>query len=191
MPEPATRNLSREEYLAHDEESQVRHQFLDGEVFAMTGGTFTHAAIAGNIFSALSRRLSGGPCRPMTSDMRVHTPSGLDTYPDISVFCGAPDLADKQRTLLNPVVIVEVLSPSTRSFDRGDKFMHYRSIPTLRDYLLVDSESVAVEHFRRSEDGREWVLHEYGELAASLPLSAIDIELPMAEIFFEVDLDPA
>jgi Uma2 family endonuclease len=85
----------------------------------------------------------------MNSDMRIATPSGLNTYPDTSVYCHAPELTDNNRTLLNPVLIVEVLSPSTRSYDRGDKFMHYRSIPSLQDYVLIDSEMVLVEHYQR------------------------------------------
>ncbi|GAB6042058.1 Uma2 family endonuclease [Endothiovibrio diazotrophicus] len=188
MPQAATQKISRDDYLAMEEQSPIRHQFLAGEVFAMTGGTFNHAAIAGNILSALSRRAAGKPCRPMNSDMRVHTPSGLDTYPDVSVFCGKPELTDDQRTLLNPAVIFEVLSPSTRTYDRGDKFVHYRSITSLLDYVLVDSETLAVEHFRRSPDGREWVLHEYREPTDTLPLPAIEAELPLAEIYQEIEL---
>lgn len=89
----------------------------------------------------------------------MHTPSGLDTYPDVSVFCGEPNLTDHQQTLLNPVVIIEVLSPTTRNHDRGDQFVLYRTLPTLHDYLLVDSEQVLAEHFRRLDSG-EWLLHE-------------------------------
>lgn len=188
MPQAGTQKIHRDNYLALEKQDSIRHQFLDGEVFAMTGGTFNHAAIAGNVFSALSHRAGGKPCRPMNSDMRIHTPSGLDTYPDVSVFCGKPELADEQRTLLNPVVIFEVLSPSTRSYDRGDKFVHYRSIPSLRDYVIVDSETMAVEHFRHSPDGREWVLHEYREPPDTLPLPAIDVELPLAEIYRDIEL---
>ena len=187
MPQAAPRRISRAEYLALEEVSSERHQYLDGEVFAMTGGTFNHSAIAGNVHTALSIRLAGVSRRPMNGDMRIHTPSGLDTYPDVSVFCGKPELTDEQRTLLNPVVIVEVLSPSTRSYDRGDKFVHYRSIASLRDYLLADAEAVAVEHFRRAPDGREWVLHEYRDLGDAVPLPAIAGELPLAEIYRDVE----
>ena len=175
--------IAREEYLALEEHSPLRHQFYQGEIFAMAGGSFNHSAIAGNLYLALGERLRGGPCRPMNSDMRIHTPSGLDTYPDLSLFCGQPELTDQQRTLLNPVLIVEVLSPSTRNYDRGDKFFHYRSIPTLRDYLLVDAASISVEHFRRSSDGEEWVLHHYQRLEERLPLPALESELPLAEIY--------
>lgn len=187
MSQPAARLFSRDRYLAIEEETGVRHQFFNGEVFAMTGGTFTHAAIAGNLHIALGSRLKGTPCRPMNSDMRIHTPSGLDTYPDLSVLCGEPELTDGERTLHNPVVIFEVLSPSTSSYDRGDKFLHYRSIPTLRDYVLVDGETLLVEHFRRSPDGFEWVLHEHRGRAQVLRLPAIGVELALEEIYRDVE----
>lgn len=164
--------MTREEFLSREEQSVVKHEFFQGEIFAMSGGTYHHADISGNIYADLKGKLRGRPCRPMNSDMRIQTPSGLDTYPDVSVFCGKPELRDEQRTLLNPVVIVEVLSPSTRTYDRGDKFALYRAIPTLRDYLLVDSEQILVEHFRRGQDN-EWVLREYRALADSIPLTAI------------------
>jgi len=102
------------------------------------------------------------------------------------VFCGKPELQDGQCTLLNPLLIIEVLSPSTRSYDRGDKFAHYRSIPVLQDYLLIDSSRLAVEHFRRTSNG-EWILHEYQTLSDSLSLPAIGIELPLTEIYAGID----
>lgn len=192
MGQAAEQRISREEYLAMEEISELRHQFLNGEIFAMTGGSFNHSSIASNIlYLSLGNRLKGKPCRPMNSDMRIHTPSGLDTYPDVSVFCGTPELTDNDRTLLNPVVIFEVLSPSTRNYDRGDKFVHYRSIATLRDYVLVDAEGISLEHFRRSPDGQEWVLHEYRAPTEILPLPAIELELPLADIYRDIAFDGA
>ena len=111
---------TRDQYLAFDAESEEKHEFYDGQIFAMSGGSFNHAAIGLNVATELHNQLRGKPCQPMNSDMRVHTPSGLDTYPDISVFCDEPELTDNDRTLHNPVAIVEVLSPSTRSYDRGE-----------------------------------------------------------------------
>ncbi len=183
MTQAAIQKISREAYLAMEEQSEVRHQFFNGEVFAMTGGTFNHSAIAGNLYLSMGSRLGGSSCRPMNGDMRIQTPSGLDTYPDVSVFCGKPELSDKQRTLHNPVVIFEVLSPSTRNYDRGDKFAHYRSIPTLHDYVLIDPDEIGVEHFRRSPDGREWVLRDYRDLSEALPLPSIGLDLPLEEIY--------
>jgi len=174
---------TRAEYLALDAVSSDKHEFYDGQIFAMSGGTFNHSTIGLNVATALRNLLRGKPCQPMNSDMRVHTPSALDTYPDISVFCGEPELSDNDRTLHNPMVIIEVLSPSTRNYDRGDKFWHYRSIPDLQDYLLIDSESVNVEHHhRQSKD--EWLLHTYYSLADTISLDALGIELPLT-MFYE------
>ena len=166
--------LSRADYLQLDAQSDEKHEFLDGQVYAMAGGTFHHARVSGNIFAILRQALRGKPCQPMNSDMRVHTPSGLDTYPDVSVFCGEPELTDNQRTLLNPLIIIEVLSPSTRDYDRVGKFTHYRSIAGLQDYLLVDPETVLVEHFHRLKRD-EWLLRVYSSLEDSLTLDSIGV----------------
>jgi len=186
MQQITVSTMSREEYLALEAHSEIKHEFFQGEIFARAGSTFNHARLSGNVTAALAVRLRGGRCEPMNSDMRVQTPTGLNTYPDASVFCGKPELQDGQCTLLNPLLIIEVLSPSTRSYDRGDKFAHYRSIPVLQDYLLIDSTRLAVEHFRRTSNG-EWILHEYQALTDTLPLPAIGIELPLTEIYAGID----
>lgn len=173
--------MTREEYLVFEATSEIKHEFFNGEVFAMTGGTLEHSAIAVQIVSLLNARRSTKGGRPMNSDMRVRTPSGLDTYPDISVYCGEPRLTDNRRTLLNPVLIVEVISPSS-SYDRGDKFKLYRSIPTLQDYLLVDSQQVLVEHFRRAAN-EEWILHVYQKPEEMVALASIDDSLALADIY--------
>lgn len=118
----------------------------------------------------------------MNSDMRVHTPSGLDTYPDISVYCGDPELGDNETTLLNPAVIIEVLSPSTRDYDRGGKFAHYGSIGDLQDYLLVDPSAVLVEHYRRVAQD-EWLLHVYSDMAAVIALESLGLSLSLESIY--------
>lgn len=178
----ASQCMTREEYLALEEISEIKHEFFNGEIFAMTGGTFEHSATAVQIAALLCTRPSRKGCKPMNSDMRVRTPSGLDTYPDVSVYCGEPDLIDDRKTLLNPVMIVEVLSPNTSSYDRGDKFKLYRSTPTLQDYVLVDSEQILVEHFGR-KDEQEWTLHLYQQLADVVTLSSIAVELVLADIY--------
>ncbi len=179
-------DMSRAEYLALEQQSVLKHEFYQGEIFAMSGGTFNHAAIAGNLYASLKIKLRGRPCQPMNSDMRIHTPSGLDTYPDISVYCGEPELTDNQCSLLNPVVIIEVLSPTTRSYDRGDKLSLYRSIPLLLDYVLVDSEQICVEHYRRIENN-EWLLHEYKEQQESLYLQSIEDHLSLADMYEAIE----
>jgi Uma2 family endonuclease len=180
--EQLEKTYTREEYLALEAQSDIKHEFFQGEIFAMSGGTYNHADISGNIYASLKFKLRSRSCRPMNSDMRIHTPSGLDTYPDVSVFCGKPDLQDKQRTLLNPVVIIEVLSPSTSNYDRGNKFALYRAIPTLTAYVLVDSAQVLVEHYRRSADN-EWILREYRDLTDNVHLAGIEATLNLAEIY--------
>ncbi len=174
--------VSREDYLKLDAQSNIRHEFYQGEIFAMTGGTFNHAKVSLNISTCLQTQLHGKPCQPMNSDMRVQTPSGLDTYPDISIYCGQPELDDKQHTLLNPVVIIEVLSPSTRNDDRGKKFTLYRSIPCLQDYILVEPEQYLVEHFRKIDHG-DWVFHEYLQISDQVQITAIDQPLSLSDIY--------
>lgn len=178
-------HITREEYLEIDNSSTGKHEFYQGDIFAMSGGTFNHSAISTNITTTLQNLLNKTPCRPMNSDMRITTPSGLDTYPDISVFCGDPELTDNQCTLLNPALLIEVLSPSTKNYDRGDKFLHYRSIPSLQDYLLVDSESIHVEHYQR-QNGNEWLLQEYREVDAVLHLKSIDKTVAVEGIYQQI-----
>jgi len=187
----AIKRYTREEYLALEEMAEVKevkYEFYQGEIFAMSGGTFKHSRIKVNTVSALHQKLRGKSCQLIDSDMRIATPSGLMTYPDASVFCGQPELTDNQRTLLNPVVIIEVLSPSTRRYDKSDKFMLYRSIPTFRDYLLVDSEQVQVQHFRKT-DNNEWILHEYFDLTEEVYLGSIDEFLSLAEMYEGMGLE--
>lgn len=189
----AIKRYTRDEYLALEEMAEVKevkYEFYQGEIFAMSGGTFKHSRIKVNTVSALHQKLRGKSRQLTDSDMRIATPSGLMTYPDAAVFCGQPELTDNQRTLLNPVVIIEVLSPSTRRYDKSDKFMLYRSISTFRDYLLVDSEKVQVQHFRKTENN-EWILHEYFDLTEDVYLGSIDESISLAEIYegmgFELD----
>lgn len=172
--------LTREQYLAFDDASPDKHQFYQGEIFAMSGGSFNHSRIAMNI--GVHVQISSNACVPMTSDMRISTPSGLDTYPDVSVYCGDPELTDNNSTLLNPVLIVEVLSKSTQDYDRGDKFNNYRSIPTLQDYLLVDSRKVHVEHFQRQSD-TQWLLSEYWQFEDKLALTSVGLEVLVQTVY--------
>lgn len=184
----SAKRITRDEYLALDAASEEKHEFYRGEIFAMAGGTFRHSDISSNILSTLRVTLRGKACRAMNSDMRIHTPSGLDTYPDVSAFCGNPKLTDNDTTLLNPVLIIEVLSASTRGYDKGGKFTLYRSISSLKDYLLIDSEVVFVEHFRKTE-ASEWILHEYRELSDKIPLESVEEHLAVAEIYAGVIFD--
>ena len=182
--------VSRDDYVAAERTSPVKHELVHGVVRAMSGKGFNHAAVTGNCFVELRNRLQTKGCKPLIGDLRVHAPSGLDAYPDCSVVRGQPELADDGTTLLNPMMIVEVVSPGTSSFDRGDKFRHYRSIPTLMDYLVVDSEEVSVEHFRRADNG-EWVLRVYADLDDRIFLPAFDETLPLSVLYQDVQLGGA
>ncbi len=155
----AQRHYSVEEYLSLEEGSNVRHEYFDGEIFAMSGGTINHNQIAQNVAAEL-RTLREQGCHPYVADIRMSTPAGLYTYPDVLLICGPPVYtADRQPTITNPIVIAEVLSASTRDYDAGQKFDLYRAIPTLRDYLLVDQYSVNVEH--RFSAGMSWESNRY------------------------------
>ncbi len=187
MSEP-NRRLSPEEYLALERRSEVKHEFLDGEIFAMTGASLRHNDIVWNVASALHSQLRGRPCRASIGDLRLRVDAtGLYTYPDIVVVCGEPRLvADAELdTLLNPTLIVEVLSPSTEAYDRGKKFAHYRTIESLAEVVFISQEQVEVERYSRRPEGG-WLLLEANRLEDRLPLPAIGCELPLAAVYERV-----
>ncbi|HRN55344.1 MAG TPA: Uma2 family endonuclease [Agriterribacter sp.] len=173
-----------EEYLAMEEDAVVKHEYYRGEIFAMSGAQIPHNEISGNFYVALHNRLRGKKCKPYNSDQRIHIESNtLFTYPDISVICGEPvTLNNDEWNVLNPAVIIEVLSPATKNYDRGEKFMLYRGIPTLQEYILVDSESIHVEIFRQNAAHR-WELEEYKSIEDQLRIKTIDEAIPLADIY--------
>lgn len=175
-------NITRDEYFTLEETSEVKHEYFQGELFAMAGGTFNHSTISGNIFAALKSRLRGKTCQATNSDMRIETPDGLITYPDVAMFCGRPQLTNNQCALLNPIVIIEVLSPSTRRYDQSDKFLLYRAIASFLDYVLVDSEKIHIQHFRKTENN-EWILHDYFDVQEAVTLNSIQETLLLTEIY--------
>jgi Uma2 family endonuclease len=172
------------EYLEIEDASDQKHEFYRGEIFAMSGAKVAHNIISTNILATLLYKLKGSPCRPFNSDQRIHIPQNtLFTYPYISVICGEViTLENDEWNVLNPTVIIEVLSPSTRNYDRGEKFKLYRDIPTLREYILADSETVHIELFRLN-DRLHWELEEYNNLTDSLSLKSIHAELLLKEIY--------
>lgn len=147
--------FSYDEYLARERETGLRHEFLDGQVFAMTGGTPEHARLIAEVSFALRRAVDPKRCRVFSADLRVRIPpTGLSTYPDVAVVCGAIETArDDVNAIVNPTVLVEVLSPSTEAYDRGEKWAHYRRIESLQAYVLVSPISERIEAFIRSEAG--------------------------------------
>jgi len=151
--------LTPAEYLAAERKAAFRSEYLNGEMFAMAGASYPHTRINDNLIIALGARLKGGPCFPLSRDMRVKVSrTGLYTYPDALVVCGQPEFEDGQRdTLLNPQVVIEVLSESTESYDRGAKFRHYQQVPSLREYVLIAQDEPVCERFVRQPD-ETWVL---------------------------------
>ena len=173
--------LSVEDYLALEESTGLRHEYRDGVAHAMAGGTLGHSAVAGNIYGELFIRLQGQPCQPFNSDLRLSTGDARH-YPDVMVVCPPPKLDPSvAHTILNPRIIIEVLSPSTESLDRGFKWFHYQQIPELTDYLLVSLRPQAVEHFTRQSDGR-WLYQTLSD-ADTLRLASINCSVPVGAFF--------
>jgi Uma2 family endonuclease len=184
--EPQQR-LSVAEYLAFERASETRHEYLNGEIFAMSGASREHNLIGTNIVGALHAQLKRHGCEQYANDMRVRVPaSDLYTYPDVVVVCEPPSFEDDEHeTLLNPGLIIEVLSPSTEDYDRGRKFAYYRTIPSLRVYLLVAQDRVHVEVFTRQPDDR-WLLWETEDLDAELAFFEIGATLAVSAIYDRV-----
>lgn len=179
--------MTYEEYVAFEEGSDVRHEFLDGLVVAMAGGTRNHAQVIGNVYLALRGALRGGSCNAYLGELRIRVEAvNRDFYPDAAVVCGQECYLDEKRTaLLNPTLLVEVLSESTESFDRGKKFGYYRRLASLREYVLVAQDRVSVEVFRKGADGR-WTLYEPDEHGA-VELASIGAVLRLADVYEGVD----
>lgn len=176
-----------EEYLALERAAEYKSEYLDGAIFAMSGTSEIHNVIALNIARRLGNALEDRPCRVYMSDVRVRVAaSRLYTYPDVVAVCGPREFADDQKdTLLNPAVIVEVLSPATETYDRGKKFAHYAWLPSLTDYVLVAQEEVRVEHFQRQGVG--WFLTICTALDEMLRLPSLDTDVPLAAIYKNVE----
>jgi Uma2 family endonuclease len=171
------------EYCAFEREATIKHEYLRGEVFAMTGGTLEHARLGGRVIYLLNRELSTRPCRVFTSDARIRVEAtDLDTYPDVSVVCGEPrTAAGDDHALVNPTLVVEVLSDSTEAYDRGQKAAHYRRIPSLQAYLLVSQHEPHLELFVRQANGA-WTLFEAGA-GEQLTIEPLDITLLVDEVY--------
>lgn len=178
------------EYLALESASHTKHEFYRGTIIAMAGASLMHDLIVGNTFISLGNQLRDTPCRVVTSDMRVKVQDLRGYfYPDIKVVCGDPQTtSDNPPSLLNPVVIIEVLSPSTEAFDRGDKFAAYQRIDSLQDYLLVAQDRARIEHYQRQSD-QSWLLRVYEDVRASLALASVDCTLSLAEVYARVTFD--
>jgi Uma2 family endonuclease len=184
MPAPAhTIRYTYGEYVAFERSSNVKHEFLGGQIYAMAGGTPEHAALAAAVIGLLFPALRAGACRAHDADLRVRTPSGLTTYPDVTVVCGPRELDDEDRlAVTNPTLIVEVLSRSTEEYDRGEKSLHYKSVPSLRDYVLVSHREPGIEVWTRSDDNGEWRAVR-AMAGGSASLRSIDARLDVNELY--------
>jgi predicted adenylyl cyclase CyaB len=176
--------LNIEEYLKFENISAEKHEYYQGEIFAMSGSKVNHNIISVNILTTLKQQLKGKPCQPFNSDQRIYIPQNtLFTYPDISIICGEIKTKnDDDWNIINPAVIVEVLSPSTKNYDKGEKFGLYRDIPTLNEYILVDSETIRVEAFRINNSGH-WELEELKSGENILAIKQVGFSITLTEIY--------
>jgi Uma2 family endonuclease len=183
-------HVTAADYLAAERTGKTKHEYVAGQVYAMAGASERHNLVAGNTFASLHAQLRRRSCNVYPSDMRVKTRAmGLYTYPDLSVVCGTPQFEDERRdTLLNPTVIVEVLSPTTENYDRGRKFQHYRTMPSLVEYVLIAQDALHVEHYARQADGR-WLLAEADGPDGVIQLAAIGCELALADVYEKVEFE--
>jgi Uma2 family endonuclease len=176
------RHYTLEDYLGVEEMSGVRHELVDGQIFAMAGGTPEHAALAASAVVLLGSKLRGNPCRPYSGDLRIRVlATGLATYPDAAVICGEPVRDPSSAThVTNPSVIIEVLSPSTEAYDRGEKREHYQQIDALREYVLISQHQRRVEVFRRVDSG--WT-HDVHDAGSTIDLASLGISLSTDELY--------
>lgn len=184
------KRLTAEEYLEFERGSEIKHEFYNGRIYAMAGAKRRHNLIALNIGSEIRTHLKGRNCETYPSDMRIYIPRfGLYTYPDVSVVCGKPEFQDAVLdTLLNPVLLIEILSDSTESYDRGKKFQHYRSIESLQEYVLVSQNEARIEKYIRQGDGF-WVLSEAVGVDSSIMFESIDCPISLAEVYDKIDFE--
>ena len=188
----STRRITPQEYLATEESAEHKSEYYGGEIFAMAGSSPAHSRICLNVGSEFRARLRGSGCEPFDAGLHVHMPATkLYTYPDASVVCGKLEYLEGSNVIVtNPSLVVEVLSPSTERYDRAAKFFHYQSVKTLRDYVLIAQDTVRVEHFflqTNDEQSSQWLYTAYRGMDAVLRLASLSIEIPLREIYEEVE----
>lgn len=186
------RRFAPDEYLDLERESKERHEFIDGQIYAMAGESLSHSRVCTNLSGEVREKLKGSTCEPLSPNMKVRTSNAsLFAYPDLTIVCGEPKFHDtKKDVLINPKVIFEVLSPSTEKYDRSTKFQRYRmGNETLVDYILVSQEKPFVEQFTRQTDG-DWRYRSYSSLADSFEIESVDCSLNLAEIYDRVEFEP-
>lgn len=187
---PNKKYISEQEYLEKEREATEKHEYFQGEIFAMSGASMPHIEISMNITVDLATKLKGKKCRPYGSDMRMNIPENtLYTYPDLSVYCNEVETIDNNKdTARKPTVIFEILSKSTRNYDQGEKFNLYRAIPTLKEYILIDSERVKVYRHTRTPDS-SWILKEFFSINDVFEIASLQIEMSLIDIYDDVIFD--
>ena len=183
-PQPQYNYTTAEEYLSAEREALEKHEYYKGEIFAMSSTSLKHNIIFSNVLTEIGYQLKGKNCRPFGSDLRIHIPKNtLYTYPDISIICGEPNLTDDHfDTATNPSVIIELLSKSTRNYDKGNKFTLYRDIDRLQEYILKDTEEIYVEKNIRNID-KSWPLTDYRNLDDSFFIDTVQLSLHLKDIY--------
>ena len=177
-----------EEYLELERSTREKHEFFRGEIFDMGGASAVHNLIVANVIGEMRQYFRRKPCQVYPSDLRVKvSPTGLYTYPDVVVVCGQPQFEQPGETLLNPTLLVEVLSESSEAYDRGKKSEQYRTLLSLTDYLLIAQDRVLVEHYSRQPEER-WLLHAANRLEDTMAIASLGCELPLSEIYAKVEL---
>jgi len=178
------------EYLKRERNAEYKSEYFNGEIVAMAGASRAHVLLVSHLVRFLGNQLDGSGCDVYSSDLRVKVDAtGLYTYPDVVVACGEPRFEDDHvDTLLNPTMIIEVLSDSTEAYDRGKKFAHYRSIPSLQEYVLVAQNEVSVEWFTRQADG-QWILSEQNDVAGTIQLRSVECNVSMADLYNRVTFE--
>jgi Uma2 family endonuclease len=178
-----------EEYFALEQASEERHEYFNGEIFVMSGGSSNHSLITTNMIVALKTRLRGRGCQTYDANIRIKNQSGLYTYAEASVVCGEISFAPgRTDTITNPVIIIEVLSDSTRNYDRGFKGKRYMTVPSLQYYILIEQKGTFVERREKAGDGK-WLLTTYEDLEATLELPELEIAIPLTEIYDQVNFE--
>jgi Uma2 family endonuclease len=187
LPEPYLR-ATVEEYLRHERESPERCEYLDGQIYQMAGESLEHSTINANVTGRLMMRLLGKPCRVLSPNMKIRTSrNGLFSYPDAAVVCGDAQFHDNRRDIVtNPTVIIEVLSPSTESYDRAEKFFCYQQLESLIDYLLIAQDEPRIEHFTRQPNG-QWLYALTRGLDASVYIASLECRLKLAEVYDRIE----
>lgn len=187
-PEPVRPYVSLEDYFAQERLSEERHEYVDGVIVAMAGETAPHNEVAGNIYTELKIAFRGRSCKVYFENIQIRVSSTQYRYPDVVALCGIPDFDNrKPPNLLNPQVIFEVLSPSTEEFDRNGKWMEYKQIPSLMDYVLVSQDKVNVVHFAR-QTTLQWSVNEYNRRDDVITLVPLGLSLPLAAIYQEIEI---